>query len=206
MAPEITPEQREEAYRILESVGSGPVRSYCTRYMGRELNFGCLSIIAHRAEFEVLPKIRSTFPRGLVAFIGDDFAPYRQPLPESKVEIAEGYSLPPQEVIVGAGSTQFDILRHAATVDTEGRHDTADIIRKLQEYDRLHGIRIDEATTWYVGFELLNKPVSLEIFERDLYTYNPAGFLEHDFFDRNKHVSLVFPSKEYKKRIGIKQS
>ena len=176
MAPEMTPEQRAEAQRILESLCLGPVRPYTTNTKRRKRDYNYLSTAELETQdtYAKLSKVRTALPEGLIAFLGS-------PLDA--------------QIIVGAGNSQFDILRHAATAGYRAGHDTEGIICKLQEYDRLCGINIESATSSTVDFTLVNDPEDIVAFAQDLRDYCPREIhwfdLPHKFIClRLGHIPL----------------
>jgi hypothetical protein len=206
MAPEMTPEQRDVAYNILAWVGCGPPRSFFTQYEGREQHFGCLSVVVPRGKYahSILKNIRNILPVGLVGFLGDMHSRYTEAVPEFLGEQSWGYTRYYYEVIIGAGDSQFDILRHAKTSDVDGGRSTEVIVDKLQRYDRLYGIRIDEADICGVTFEILTKTDNMTVLLQDLEEFCPGSTWARDIFENQ--FSFSFVSNEYRKRLGIGQS
>ncbi|MBC8102842.1 MAG: DUF4253 domain-containing protein [Cytophagales bacterium] len=158
----MTPEQQTEARRILDALGVGPIRSYSTRDFGRERYDGCLSVVAPSKETEaLLGRVRAALPEGMVAFIGTT-----RWLGDERHEGGE-------EIAVGAGDTQMEILRHAASNACNYDRDTEDLIQQLESYDRQYGIVLTHAETDTVEFDLVDLPPDRLAFAQSLYEFCP---------------------------------
>ena len=115
---------------------------------GERMAIGCLAMI------------RNELPAGYVAFMGTTSW-----LGEDRKSGIE--------LVIGPGSCQFDILRHARTDACNYELQTEDIIRKLQDYDEQFGIDIFHAESDLVEFDLKTEPPDPETLAEDLYEFCP---------------------------------
>ncbi len=152
---------REEARRLLAGLAGPPVRPYSTSDFGRERDDRCLSAILPERQAEtLLPGLRGRLPAGTVAFIGTKLW-----LGDERHEGVE--------LVVGPGGSQFAIPRLARTDGANYDLTTEDIVARLEEYDRDHGIVITRATADAVEFNLRRTPPDLAAFAADLYAFCP---------------------------------
>lgn len=142
---------------IVEETKSGinPFKAVADRVAGV---FG--NSIARKNAETLLQQIRRNLPSGYIAFIGTtnwlgDYKPHGV------------------EVVVGPGTSQFDILRHAASDACNYDLGTEDLIKRLEKYDREIGINITHAETDTIDLELLRLPEDMQTFAEDLYDFCP---------------------------------
>jgi hypothetical protein len=138
--------------KVAELTGRS-VLSYSTVDFGAERNTDCISVIVERAgmfdprdaldqlealsqartEAEVIVfKLRESLTESLVCFVGTTRFPGEGPIDGA-------------EIVIGPGTCQFDILRHAKTDAINYDMTTGDLIEKLKQYDREFGIDIYHA-------------------------------------------------------------
>lgn len=156
-----SPGWRDAATRALSSLTGAPVRPYSTYNFGREKDERCVSVVTTGWDRPaLLAELRRQLPGDTVAFVGTSRWLGK--------ERHEG-----REVVVGPGRSQFDILRLAQTDGANFDLETEDIVAKLAEYDRAHGIDIWHAETDTVEFHLLRAPADLAAFAADVYEFCP---------------------------------
>ena len=114
---------------------------------------------ASRAE-AILEDVRRQLGPGLVAFIGT-----QNSLAKPK---ANGV-----EVVVGVGTSQFDILRIAASDAVNYDKGTEDLINQLQSWDESIGVDIFQAETDTVQFRLKSMPGNMLAFAQEVYEFCP---------------------------------
>lgn len=158
---------RETAERILREVCDKPVRPYSTRDHGREQYPDAVSVILPREGYSpsqeaygCLAKVSRKLPPGLVAFLGT--------VCWLGEEQHDGV-----ELVIGPGESKFDILVIAASKAPNYAMETGDLIKKFQEYDRLCGIYILEATSDAVVVQLIRDPPDVKAFAADVYAFCP---------------------------------
>jgi hypothetical protein len=108
----------------------------------------------------LLKDIRSRLGPELVAFIGT-----QRSLAKPK---ADGV-----EVVVGCGSSQFDILRIAASDAVNYGKETEDLIKQLQIWDTSFGVDIFQAETDTIQLRLKSLPDDLQAFAEEVYEFCP---------------------------------
>lgn len=155
----------DEAGKRLAELAQQPLRPYSTRDFGREQFSEARSVVIQNDEsmtrsIEIVESLRSELGPGLVVFIGCNYS-LKQP-PE-----------PGNEIVVGLGKDQFDILRIAATDAANYDMSTEDLIKKLLEYDKKYGIEILQAGTDTVLFRLKSLPTNVRAFSEDVYKFCP---------------------------------
>jgi hypothetical protein len=150
----------------LTRLGAGPggrgVRPYSTYDFGRERDEGCLSVVVPEGEAgPLVSRLRRELEPGLVAFVGTNgwFGDERH---DGRVE-----------VVVGAGDSQFDILRLARSDAANYEMDTEDLVEKLRGYDEDFGIDIRLANTDTIVFDLIGSPADTSAFAQDIYEFCP---------------------------------
>ena len=151
----------EEAGAYLAERSSQALRGYSTRDFGREEFRGARSVLVQASRAEaILEDVRRQLGPGLVAFIGtqNSFA-------EPK---ANGV-----EVVVGNGTSQFDILRIAASDAVNYDKGTEDLIKQLQSWDASFGVDIFQAETDTVQFRLKSMPSDMQSFAQEVYEFCP---------------------------------
>jgi hypothetical protein len=155
------PMNLEQASQRLAQLSGTPLRPFSTRDFGREQNPGAKSVLVpdERAQAIVF-ELRAELSNGLITFVGCTHSLAEPPAPGS-------------EVVVAAGSDQFDILRVAQSDAVNFDMDTEDLIRKLQEYDTAHGIDIFHAETDTIEFRFRKIPRDMNTFCKDLYEFCP---------------------------------
>jgi hypothetical protein len=151
----------EDAGSFLSKITDKPVRAFSTRDFGREEFSEARSVLVKEPQAEsLLGKIRNHLGPGLVAFIG------------TRTNHAK---LRPKglELVIGCGTSQFDILRIAASDAVNFNKGTEDLIKQLQAWDSAHGIDLFQAETDTVQFRLLRIPSDLKKFAEDVYEFCP---------------------------------
>ena len=164
-----------------------PVRRYSTFDFGRERDNDCVSVVVPgRQAREIVYAVRKKLPPGLVAFVG------------TTRWLGDETHRGGAEIVVGRGTSQFDILRLARSDAINFDMETDDLIAKLQEWDRESGIDIFLATTDTIEFALNRLPGDFPAFARDVYEFCPDivdqgwGTLEklQEIIQRDGYVSL----------------
>jgi hypothetical protein len=176
---------RQAASSLLASLSGLAVQDYCHCDFGRQRNPDCISVIveekksanpfqavvglvdgifgnprARKKALELMAELRRQLPAGLVAFVGTtrwlgDFKP-------------DGV-----ELVVGAGKSQMDIVRHARTDACNYDLSTEDLIERLSKYHASMGIDIIQAETDTIDFKILKLPSDLKALSEDLYEFCP---------------------------------
>ncbi len=151
----------DQAGLRLSQLAGSPLRNYSTYDFGRQQDAAARSVIAPRDQASnLLQKLRQELGPNLVAFIGNT-----QWLGE---EQHDG-----DEIVVGLGASQFDMLRIARSDGINHDLETEDLIAKLTEYDSRYGIDIYHAESDTVEFVLGRMPEDLTAFCQDLYSFCP---------------------------------
>jgi hypothetical protein len=151
----------ETGARILAETTDASVRPYSTRDFGRERYSNGRSVLVDERSAEgFLLQVRRKIPRGMVAFVG----------------VTNNLSKPKPagvELVVALGTSQFDILRAAATNGINYGLATEDIVKELQSWDKECGIDIWQAETDVVQLRLKTQPKDLKSFARRVYKFCP---------------------------------
>lgn len=151
----------DDAAFYLTKVTGRPSRPFSTRDFGREEFPGARSVLVDDAKSEqMLGKIRSHLGPGLVAFIGTRTS-HAKPKPKGV------------ELVVGPGTSQFDILRIAASDAVNFNKETEDLIRQIQLWDKAYGIDIFQAETDTIQFRFIKIPADLKKFAEEAYEFCP---------------------------------
>lgn len=141
--------------------GVGEVRPFSTYDFGRARDERCRSVIVPGRKAEAaVRRLREALEPGYVAFVGT-----------SRWLGDEGHQ--GVEVVVGPGTSQFDILRLARSDALNHDMGTDELVEKLRRYDEEFGIEIARAETDTVVFDLVRTPRDLAAFARDLYEFCP---------------------------------
>lgn len=155
------PALMETGARILAETTGASVRPYSTRDFGRErYSNGRSALVDERSAEGFLLQVRRKIPRGMVAFVG----------------VTNNLSKPKPagvELVVALGTSQFDILRAAATNGINYGLATEDIVKELQSWDKECGIDIWQAETDVVQLRLKTQPKDLKSFARRVYKFCP---------------------------------
>lgn len=152
----------DSAAKRLSEISGSPIRNYSTRDFDRERNPDARSVVVPKAKArQVLQHVRSELGPGLIAFVGTS-----RWLGDEKH--ADG-----EEIVLAKGDSQFDILRVAQSDAVNYGMVTDDLIKKLTEYDRNHGIDIFHAETDTIEFRFSKLPVDVPGFCKDLYKFCP---------------------------------
>lgn len=173
----MTPVTLDEAGNLLGTLAGHEVRPYATQNFGRDKNPEARSVIVpEKQSRRILAKFREQLPTGFVAFLGCT----------SSLEsgAAEG-----DELVVAAGTTQFDILRHAQTDGVNFGLTTDDLIRTLQDIDQQYGIDIYHAETDSVEFKLKRLPDPLSEFCEELTDFCPDLLAEDSLKDLERSIA-----------------
>jgi hypothetical protein len=151
----------EEAGTFLAERSSQPLRAFSTRNFGREEFSEARSVLVPPPKAEaILEDVRSRLGPGLVAFIGT-----QNSLAKPK---ANGV-----EVVVGNGTSQFDILRIAASDAVNYDKGTEDLIKQVQSWDTSFGVDIFQAETDTIQFRLKSMPSDMQAFAQEVYEFCP---------------------------------
>ncbi len=141
-----------ECQQALSSLLPGKIRTFSTYDFGREKDPANLSLLVPKEEAKVVvSQLRKRLGSGLVTYVGSGG----------------------EEVVIGKGSSQFDILRLARTDAANYDMLTEDLIKKLQDYHEQVGIDIYHAESDTIEFRLLTRPKDMAAFARDLYKFCP---------------------------------
>ena len=158
----------EEAAQQLAQLAKQPLRAYSTYDFGRERDTSARSIVVPTDVAEdLLNTFRNELSPGVIAFIGTT-----RWLGDEQHDAAS-------ELVVANGASQFDSLLVARSDAINYGMETEDLVKKLTEYDQMHGISIFHAETDTIEFQLLRIPDQLTAFCEDLYTFCP------DIVDQN---------------------
>jgi hypothetical protein len=159
---------RNSVTEILGRTTNLPIQDFASYDFGRKQTPNCVSVIVPAQQVEkLLADIRAELPQGLVAFIGINWG---MCWITARTEEREGF-----ELVIGPGSTQFDILNLARP-----DFDNMDVIQRLQKYDHEFGIDIYHAEADSISFRFLHKPVDLNALAEDLLDYCPDLFAESE--------------------------
>lgn len=151
----------EEAGAYLAELTGQPVRSYSTRDFGREEFPEARSVLVAESQAEPwLGKIRQCLGPGLVAFIGTRTS-HAKPRPKGV------------ELVVGRGTSQFDILRIAASDAVNYGKETEALVKQIQAWDTACGVDIFQAETDTIQFRLKKLPADLDQFAEEVYEFCP---------------------------------
>ncbi|NHN31548.1 DUF4253 domain-containing protein [Paenibacillus agricola] len=152
----------EEARAELQRVSGQAALNYSTYDFGRERNPHCVSVIAPDVTIAIqwVHHMQSVLAQGLVCYAGT-----REWYGEDKQTGAE--------VVVGAGKTQFDIVRLARTDACNYDMDNKAIVAKLEQIHMRYGISIKAASSDTVGFAMDVLPKDLQGFCQELYGFCP---------------------------------
>jgi hypothetical protein len=155
------PDLLEAAARILEETTGTAVRPYSTRDFGRERYSGARSVLVPESGAErLLLQVRRKIPRGMVAFVG----------------VTHNLSRPKPagvELVVAIGTSQFDIVRVAATDGINYGLDTEGIVKELESWDKEYGVDIWQAESDVVQLRLKTQPKDLQSFANRVYKFCP---------------------------------
>lgn len=148
----------DRAAAALGQVAGAEVRPFSTMDFGREQNpKGRSVLVPVDAAEQLLDSVRKQLPPGTLAFVG----------------LEEGPAGPHAELVVAEGSSQFDILRIAATDAINYGFSTEDLIRELQSWDAEYGIDIWQAATDTIQLRLRTLPTDLPAFAERVYKFCP---------------------------------
>jgi hypothetical protein len=151
----------EEAGSYLATTSGKPLRHYSTRDFGREEFAGARSVLVAQSEAEpLLNRIRNCLGPELVAFIGTQTS-HAKPRPKGV------------ELVVGCGTSQFDILRIAASDAVNFDKGTEDLIKQIQAWDIVYGVDIFQAETDTIQLRLIKIPSDLKKFAKEVYEFCP---------------------------------
>ncbi len=167
----------DAAGSLLAALAGHEVRPYATRNFGRDKNPNARSVIVpEKQSRRILAKFREQLPKGFVAFLGCT----------SSLEpgTAEG-----DELVVAAGTTQFDILRHAGTDGVNFGLTAEDLIKTLEDFDHRYGIDIYHAETDSVEFKLTRLPDPLSEFCEELADFCPDLLAEDSLKDLERSIA-----------------
>lgn len=151
----------EKASGVLAEVTGKSVQYFSTQDFGRATYSKARSVLVPEQTAEVvLRKVRTRLPAGTIAFVGVTHSLAR-PKPNGV------------ELVVAEGSSQFDILRVAASDGINYGLNTEDLIHELQAWDREIGIDIWQAETDTVQLRLKSIPKNLPAFATRVYKFCP---------------------------------
>jgi hypothetical protein len=160
MTDEMSPDL-EPAADILASLTSQDPRPYMTVDFGRQQQDGAVSVVVSENRGESLVRqLQDQLPDGLVGFIGTT-----RWLGEERHDGVE--------LVAGPGDTQIDIVRLARTDAINYGMETEEVAEKLSEWDERFGIRITQAETDTVQFDLVGYPDDLHTFAEELADFCP---------------------------------
>lgn len=147
-----TPDSREAVGALLDKLKFEVVRQFSAFDSGRGVDDRCFSVpFRGNIGSKYLRRILDVLPEGWVAFYGTSG----------------------EEIIVGPGTDQFDILRLARTHGPNGGPDTEEIIQRLRRFDEIVGIRIVRAESNRVDFDLKNQPKNVTAFAEEIFELCP---------------------------------
>jgi hypothetical protein len=151
----------DEAGAYLAHITGKPLRPYSTRDFGREQYPEARSVLVDNTQaISLLGKIRSHLGPGLVAFIGTRRS-LAQPPPKGVV------------LVVGLGTSQFDIVRIAASDAVNAGKYTEDLIKQIQAWDTAYGVDIFQAAADTIELRLKKVPADLKQFAGEVYEFCP---------------------------------
>lgn len=151
----------DEAGALLARQTGQSIRRWSTRDFGRDRFAGARSVVVPESRADgALAAIRERLGKGLVAFIGTTHS-----LAE---KAAEG-----SEIVVGPGTSQFDIVRIAASDAVNYDMVTEDLIKRLEAWDKAYGIDIFHAESDTIELRLLTLPKNMRKFAEELYAFCP---------------------------------
>jgi hypothetical protein len=148
--------------QILAAASGKPVRDFSTCDFGRAQVATAVSVVVpKKVARSLVAKLRKELPASALAFMGTT-----QWLGAEK-------NADQVEVVVAAGTSQFDILRVAKSDAINHGMETAQLIARLQEWDKAFGIDVWHAETDTLEFDLKGQPPDLEAFAEQLYAFCP---------------------------------
>jgi hypothetical protein len=151
----------DAATRTLEQVTSQTARPFSTRDFGREQYPQARSVLVPERDAEkLLRELRSRLANGIMAFVGVTNS-HADPAPEGV------------ELVVAQGSSQFDILRVAASDGINHGLETEDLVRELQAWDEEFGIDIWQAESDTIQVRLKALPKDMKGFAERVYRFCP---------------------------------
>ena len=151
----------DEAGAYLAKVTGKSLRPYSTQDFGREEFSEARSVLVDEPQAEpLLEKLRNRLGQGLVAFIGTRTS-HAKPRPKGV------------ELVVGRGTSQFDILRIAASDAANFGKKTEDLIKQIQAWDTAYGVNIFQAETDTIQLRLTKIPADLKKFAEEVYEFCP---------------------------------
>lgn len=151
----------DHAQEALAKVTGKPVRPFSTRDFGRQQYAGARSVLVDdRDAPALLEKLRVLLPKNTIAFIGTSHSLATPP--------ADG-----AELVVADGTSQFDILRVAASDAVNYGMGTEDLIKELAEWDRQFGIDVVLAETDTILLRFKTMPKDIHAFAKRLYKFCP---------------------------------
>jgi hypothetical protein len=150
----------QAAERLSELAGSA-TRNYSTYDFGRQHDTSARSVIVPRDKAgKLLEQLRKELGPNLVAFVGTtQWLGEEQPGGD--------------ELVIGVGASQLDMLRIARTDGINYGLETEDLVARLADYDGRYGIDIFHAETDTVEFVLGRMPEDLPGFCQELYEFCP---------------------------------
>ncbi len=151
----------DTASEILSVASGKEVRPFATRDFGRDQYRGARSVLVSEEDAKtVLDEVRDRIPPGIVAFVGTT-----RSLATPK---STGV-----EVVIAPGSSQFDILRVAASDGINYDLTTEDLVRELTSWDEAFGVDIWQAETDTIQLRLKSLPKDMMKFARRVYEFCP---------------------------------
>ena len=151
----------DQAAARLSELAASPARNYSTYDFGRQRDNAARSVIVPRDRAgKLLEQLRGELGPNLVAFVGTtQWLGEEQPGGD--------------ELVIGIGASQFDMLRIARSDGVNHGLETEDLVRTLAGFDQRYGIDIFHAEADTVEFVLGRMPEDLPEFCQELYEFCP---------------------------------
>lgn len=147
---------------MLAAASGKPVRDYSTCDFGREQVPTALSVVVpKKVARSLVAKLRKELPASAVAFMG------------TTRWLGAEKNTDQVEVVVAAGSTQFDTLRIAKSDAINYGLQTEQLIVQLQKWDKAFGIDLWHAETDTLEFDLKGQPPDVPAFAAEVYAFCP---------------------------------
>lgn len=145
---------RDDIANLLLQKTSIEARPYSTYNFGKSKDENCISVrqpVYYYVEYQTLSEVRKLLPEGLVAFVGTDS----------------------EELVVGEGQSQMDIIRLARTHAPQINLTTEQIVQRLQQYEDEFEIDLWFAETNALCFNIVGEVKDIPALARDIVQFCP---------------------------------
>jgi hypothetical protein len=164
----------DAAGSLLAKQSGQPLRLYSTRDFGRDKFPDARSVlVSPKLAQPLVQRMRAQLGPGLVVFVGNSMELVSLPPSDSGSKPGDFLSAHGIEVVVGKGTSQFDIVRIAATDAINYGMGTEDLVTKLRQWDAAYGIDIYMADSDTIQLRLKTLPSDIHAFAREVYAFCP---------------------------------